>query len=43
MEKQIVKNLDENSLFINEDIVRGKKICGSFNLKIIICVLIPEF
>lgn len=30
-------------LFKNEDIFRGKRICGSFNLQVIICVLIPEF
>jgi len=41
MKKQIVKSLDGNCLFKNEDMFREKRICGSFNLKIVICVLIP--
>jgi len=42
-EKQIVKSLDGNCLFKNEDMFTEKRICGSFNLKLVICVLIPEF
>jgi hypothetical protein len=43
MKRQTVKSLDRNCLFKNEDIFTEKRICGNFNLKLVICVLIPEF
>jgi hypothetical protein len=43
MKKQIVRSLDGKCLFKNADMFTENRICGSFNLKLVICVLIPIF